>query len=167
VKSVHESKEQLISALFIGGGACFVLGLFLTFGGMLLRAGILFALGPVLILVALCLVGGALYIGISHNKSMAVGPARPQEEARVIARFAINGIGEMIFDNYDYDAEEARFYVKVQYLNGRREEFECARPVFDQAGEGMRGMLTIQGGWLSMFTPLMDTEETKAAYRGY
>jgi hypothetical protein len=166
VKSIHESKEKLITSLFIGAGSAGALGLFSIFAGMIL-SGLLFSLGILLIFIAILLAVGGLYVGLSHTSSMAGGAPRAQEEARVTARFAINGIGEMIFDNYDYDAEDARFYVKVQYLDGRREELECARPVFDQAGEGMRGLLTIQGGWLSMFTPLMDTEETRRAYRGY
>jgi len=101
----------------------------------------------------------------SSNKTSTVQAV--QQEGRIMARYAINEIGEMIFDNYDYDAEVAKFYVRVQFLGGKRDELECGRPVFDQCGEGMRGMMMVQGSWLAQFVPLMDTEDTKAAYRDW
>ena len=73
----------------------------------------------------------------------------------------------MIFDNFDYDAEGGKYYVRVQFLDHRREELETARPVFDQCGEGMRGLLTMEGGWLAQFQPLLDTDETRAAYKDW
>lgn len=167
MKTVTEGKEKLISQMMILGVGAFLFGLFLFFLTLVFNSLLLFGLAGLLTLGGVISGASALFIGISHNRSAAAGgPSEPQREGRVQARFAINQLGEMIFDNFDYDAEEARFYVRVLYLDGRRDEFECARPVFDQCGEGMRGILTIQGKWLSMFTPLPDSDETRAAYRG-
>ncbi|HVT12474.1 MAG TPA: hypothetical protein VHE55_09420 [Fimbriimonadaceae bacterium] len=168
MKSAYEEKEKLIGYLLMGGVGAGAAGLFFLFFAFVLRSNALFAFGPVLILLGIVLAGAGAYIGFSHNRGMTTGATRrPEEEGRVVARFAINEIGEMIFDNFDYDAEEARFYVRVQFLDRRREEFECARPVFDQCGEGMRGMITMQGSWMLSFVPLMDTDETRAAYRDW
>jgi hypothetical protein len=144
-----------------------IFGLFLYFLTLVFGSILLFGLAGLLIIGGILSAGLALYIGFAHNREAAGGGAsQPQQEGRIQARFAINHLGEMIFDNLDYDAEEARYYVRVLYLDGRRDEFECARQVFDQCGEGMRGLLTLQGKWLSMFTPLPDTDETRNAYRG-
>jgi hypothetical protein len=167
MKSAYEGKEKLISSLMVWGAGSFLGGLVVGFIGIILQSVIFFGLSGLLVVGGIAMGIGALGMGMGHNRTMDSGISRPQQEARVVARFAINDIGEMIFDNYDFDAEDARFYVRVQYLNGKREEFECARPVFDQAGEGMRGLLTISGGWLSMFNPLLDNDETKAAYRDW
>jgi hypothetical protein len=167
LKSAYDDKERLISYMLLGGVGAFLAGLFFTFLAIVFQSSALFGLGPFLLLVGMVSVGTALYLGHSHNKSVASSASLPPAEGRITARFAVNDIGEMIFDNYDYDAEDARYYVKVHFLGGRRDEFECARPVFDQCGEGMRGLLTVQGGWLSMFTPLPDTDETRAAYRDW
>jgi uncharacterized damage-inducible protein DinB len=167
VRTVTEGKEKLISMMLIGGGAAFVFGLFLYFLTLVFTSILLFGLAGLMVVGGILSAGLALYIGFAHNRDASSGgPAEPQEEGRIQARFAINQLGEMIFDNYDYDAEEARYYVRVLYLDGRRDEYECARPVFDQCGEGMRGLLTLQGKWLSMFTPLPDSDETRDAYRG-
>ena len=166
MKGVHEGKEKVIATMMIVGVAGFLFGLFFFFLAIVFGSSLCFGLGGLLVIGGILSGALSLYIGFSHNRaSGADGPTRPQEEARVQTRFAINGIGEMIFDNYDYDAEDARFYVKGQYPNGRRDEFECARPVFDQCGEGMRGLITVQGSWLSMFVPLADDDHTKAMYR--
>ena len=151
--------------MWLASGGCFLLGLFLTFLATMFRSALLFGFGPFLIFIGMCMGIGGLVMGFRHNRNMESGPTQAPIEGRVLARYAINGIGEMIFDNYDYDAEDARFYVKIHFLGGRREEYECARPVFDQCGEGMRGLVTIRGNWLSMFEPLPDTDETRAAYR--
>ncbi|HTQ08581.1 MAG TPA: hypothetical protein VMI31_00775, partial [Fimbriimonadaceae bacterium] len=61
----------------------------------------------------------------------------------------------------------AKYYVRIQFLGGKRDELECARPVFDLCGEGMRGLAMVQGSWLSQFVPLADTDQTRAAYRDW
>ncbi len=167
MKSATEGKEKLIGALFVGGVASFAFGLFIAFIGFVLGAGILFSFGGLFVLVGIGLGIGGLAIGFGHNTSQASGQETIQQEGRVLARYAINDIGEMIFDNFDYDAEEAKYYIRVQFLGGKRDEFECARPVFDQCGEGMRGLVTVQGSWVAQFVPLVDTPETRAAYRDW
>jgi hypothetical protein len=72
----------------------------------------------------------------------------------VVARFAINEIGEMIFDNFDFDAPNARYYVRLKMPDGRDEEFECAQELLNQVGEGMVGNVQINGRWLGSFVPV-------------
>ncbi len=108
---------------------------------------------------------GAIVMGLSHHSKMTTRSYRPEQEGRVMARYAINQLGEMLFDNFDYDAERARYYVKVKFLDGTTEELESSREVFDTAGEGMKGMLLMQGNWLSRFTPLADSEESRQMYK--
>lgn len=167
MKSAYEGKEKLISYMLMAGAGAAAVGLLFTFLAFVMQSVILFAMGPFLMLVGVALVAGAISLGFGHNRKLNTGAPRPQEEGRITARFAINQIGEMIFDNFDYDAEEAKFYVRVQFLDSRREEFECARPVFDQCGEGMRGMITMQGSWMLSFVPMLDTDESRAAYRDW
>src|SRR4051794_32090050 len=123
--------------MLFGGVGCFVAGLFFTFLALILSSSLFYAIGPSSLFVGVILGVVGLLIGYGHNKSMGSASAPKAEgEGRIVARFAINDVGEMIFDNFDYDAEDGRYYVRVQFLGGRREEFECARPVFDQCGEG-------------------------------
>lgn len=160
------NKQRLIGFLLVGAVGLFLFGGFLMFVGFVLGSALLATLGPVLVFFGLVAAGTGLAIGFIHNRDRAHGAPRPQEEGRIMARFAINQLGEMIFDNIDEQAERARYYVRILFLDGRREELECGRPVFDQCGEGMRGLLTMQGGWLTGFQALVDTDETRAAYRG-
>lgn len=167
MKSVTEDKEKQLGLMMMGGVGCFLAGMFFTFLAVMFASTMFFAIGLLSMLVGVALGIGSLFLGFGHNRNRDAGAVAAPTEGRVVARFAINDIGEMIFDNYDFDAEDARFYVRIQFLGGKRDEFECARPVFDQCGEGMRGMLVIEGGWLSQFTALIDTDETKAMYREF
>lgn len=165
MKSVDHEKQNLMAGLLMGGVGALIAGIFLVFLALVVRSQVLFALGPTLMGIGVLVLVGSLVVGYKQIGSNAARTPREPVEGRIVAKFAINELGEMLFDNFDYDAQEARFYVKVVYLDGRREEFETARAVFDHCGEGMRGVLTVQGNWLSQFQPLPDTEETKAAYR--
>jgi len=166
MKWAHEEHERIIGQLFLGGGVCFALGVFLTFFGVFFGTAML-STGVFLCFLGICLAGGALLIGFGHIRAGSAKGEPVQQECRIMARYAINEIGEMIFDNFDYDAEVAKYYVRIQFLGGKRDELECARPVFDLCGEGMRGLAMVQGSWLSQFVPLADTDQTRAAYRDW
>ncbi len=153
MKSAHEEKERLVTWLLVGG-----LILFLAAGGAVIlgvfgKLAMLFTAAPLFFLLSVISVGAGLWLGISHSKSPAEG-AGAQREGHVMARYAINHLGEMIFSYFETDAEEAKYYVKLQYLDGRTEELQCAEPVFEQCGEGMRGMVIVHGRWLSRFEQL-------------
>lgn len=165
MRALDEDKQKQIGFLMLGGGAAFLFGGFVAAFGLLFGAGLLTGLGSFLVFAGLSAAVIGFILGFAHTRDAADGPPRPEQEGRILARYAINQLGEMLFDNFDEDAEEARWYVRVQFLSGAREELECARAVFDQCGEGMRGMLTIQGSWLGQFVQLLDTEESRAAYR--
>lgn len=167
MRSIYEEKEKLIGGLLLGGLFCFLGGVaFMVFAWIVVGAWA-WILGPILIALGILLALIGLAVGMVHNAKTPKGVARPREEGRVVARYAINDLGEMIFDAFDLDAPIARYYVRLQFLDGRRDEMQCQRSVFDQCGEGMRGLVYAQGGWLTQFTPLPDSPETKAAYRGW
>ena len=43
------------------------------------------------------------------------------------------------------------YYVRLREPNGRENEYETAREVFEAVAEGMRGTAVCQGQWLSRF----------------
>ena len=109
-------------------------------------------LGPITFVAGLALIGFAILSGIQHNRKAEMGPSRVAPQVYVMARFAVNEVGEMIFSNFDEDAIGGRFYVRLRFPDGHDEELECAYPVFAQAGEGMWGSAAIKGRWLGSFT---------------
>lgn len=157
----------MIGGLLLGGLFCFLAGVAFMVFAWIVIGGWAWIVGPVFLALGVLLALGGLVVGLVHNAKGSKGAARPVEEGRVVARYAINDLGEMIFDAFDLDAPIARYYVRLQFLDGRRDEMQARREVFDQCGEGMRGLVYAQGGWLTQFAPLPDSPETKAAYRGW
>lgn len=165
MKSVHEGKEKLVANMILYGAIAFIVGTILFWPSFVMH------LTPVMAMASLAILGGAVslvsaaFVGLRQNAKITGGPTR-ETEGRVQARYAINHLGEMLFDNFDFDAPHgAKYYVKVKYPDGQREELETARPVFDQAGEGMLGKFLIQGNWLTRFSMLPDSDESRAFYR--
>src|SRR5579862_6581037 len=99
LRGAYDDKEKLIAKLFMGGAVSFGIGVVVSFLGILLGATIFLLIGPFAILVGIAMGVGGLLLGFEHNKVMNSGFKRPPQEGRIVARFAINGIGEMIFDN--------------------------------------------------------------------
>lgn len=136
-----------------------LVGIFLTvimfFGSRLLSGAIfVLVLGPVLFLAGMGLVAYAVFSGLSFTNTLRTKSApTPLDGVRIQARYAMNTIGEMLFNEQDWDLPGTRFYVRILYPNGRSSELECAYPVFCQCGEGMWGTAIIQGDWVSQFTP--------------
>jgi hypothetical protein len=149
---MNAPRESRLATMLVAGGIVMAASLVITALGLLLPW--FWILGPIFFVVGLALVAASVFGGIAHNRQ--VGGSQNYREAPmafVVARFAINHIGEMIFANFDEDAPEARYYVRLRFPDGHDEELECAFPVCAQAGEGMFGDATIQGRWLGAFVP--------------
>ena len=151
---MNARRENQISWMLLLGVAGFFGGGFVFLIGMVLKAIPLMAMGPILILGGLCLAGYGVFSGMSFNKKASTGGVRMMSECYVVARFAVNQIGEMIFDNFEFDAPGARYYVRLKMPDGRDEEFECAHDLVMQVGEGMIGNVQVNGHWLGSFIPV-------------
>jgi hypothetical protein len=102
----------------------------------------------------LALVGGLGYSLFAHGGRHR-GPVRTLNRVRVVARYGINRQGAVMADWELEQDESAKTYVKLAIGPGVFEEFECAREMYYQAGEGMMGDAEIQGRWLGRFVPLI------------
>jgi len=136
------------------GAAAFFGGIFIFGIGIVLKTIVLMAFGPIVTVLGVALAGYAVFSGVSFNKKTSTGGVRMMSECYVVARFAVNEIGEMIFDNFDFDAPNARYYVRLKMPDGRDEEFECAHDLVMQVGEGMIGNVQVNGRWLGSFIPV-------------
>jgi hypothetical protein len=126
-------------------------------GGMILGGGgpivVMAALGPIAFIVGLGMIAYALFSGFQTNKRATTASARTIASTRVVARFALNPIGEMIFSEVPTDDPDWKLYVRLQVPDGHSEELRCAGPVFDVCGEGLYGTAVVQGDWLGGFSP--------------
>lgn len=105
-------------------------------------------------LVGVVMVAGALGYGIYLNNHVDHGIAATLDQCQVIARYAMDPVGNMMTDDYQIEGcERPRFYVRLQTGAGKSTEYECARGTYDQCGEGMWGEAELKGHWLGRFTP--------------
>jgi hypothetical protein len=81
------------------------------------------------------------------------GTEEQAPSALVVAKYAYNKDFTLLTQPWEFDYDDARFYVRMRVDAENVLEFETSRPVFDQCGEGMRGSATFQGKWLSRFVP--------------
>ncbi|HRF60864.1 MAG TPA: hypothetical protein PLH94_13240 [Fimbriimonadaceae bacterium] len=105
------------------------------------------------VVFGLVMIGAGIISGLRQvraDESSTVPFVYP--ESRVIARFGINRLGEMIFTIEDSDIEALDYYVQLEFPDGRKGEFRAAWPVFCDALEGRRGESVIQGDMLLRFT---------------
>lgn len=151
---IDPSKESRLSngvLAGLGGMAfgiiAFGLSVFIGGASMLALAIVVFVLGLVVLAVT-------VFAGLgSVKKDRSSVQTVVHNDTRVVARFAINHIGEMIFDIDPQDIPDLKFYVRLQFRDGRQGEFSTRWEVFGAAGEGMWGAAAIQGDWLGGFTP--------------
>jgi hypothetical protein len=149
---MNAQRESRLAQMFVVGGVMIVGGLF-GVGTLFMGFAGFAMIGVLSILGGIGVIGWAVFSGLNHNNETDKGGPRLQP-GYVMARFAVNEIGEMIFSNYEFDAVGGRFYVRLRFEDGHDEELECAPEVFDQAGEGMWGHAAIRGRWLGQFTPI-------------
>lgn len=104
------------------------------------------------IVVGLVLVGVGITNGLKKVKSDTHANAPTvYPESRVVARFGMNSLGEMLFTIEDDEIEELDYYVQLEFPDGRKGEFRAAWPVFCASLEGQRGEAVIQGDMLLRF----------------
>lgn len=107
--------------------------------------------------VAMMIIG--LLSGLKHSFGKTDGAMRHVPDIVIVSRFATNGIGEMIFADFEYDAPGGKLYVQLRFPDGHIEEMSTAWGVFTQCGEGMRGAAMVRGSWLASFAPIIAQAE--------
>ena len=158
--------ESTLVFLIIAGFACVIIGgilFFMGFAGGAMQLGSITGVrsqtssmavfGLVLGLVGLLLLGFAVFTGLFASKMMNSGPRRLDQNARVVARYALGKNGDMAMSDYEWDEPGMRFFVRLSTSGGGNAEYECVRAVYEQCGEGMRGEAMFQGRWLGGFRP--------------
>jgi hypothetical protein len=116
-------------------------------------------IGGLGVLVSLSGVGYGLWI----HRNRASGPRSVTPNVFVVARFAYTKEHQMLSETWMIEeAENPRFYVRLQVAPGQVGEFECPREVFWECGEGMSGEAEIQGRWVGRFTPYIGSHGERA-----
>jgi hypothetical protein len=161
---MNESKMKQVGCLIGGGLVLIVFGFFFT--GLMGAVGTARAeatggrdtsqlvLAGVGILMMICGIGTLIWgliLGILASKTGISRKEFRYPNCSVIIKFAINTAGEQVYDVYEGEDPDYKYYVQLQLPNGRKEEFRCAYPVFLNCGEGMKGEAVAQGNWLSQF----------------
>lgn len=137
----------IVMALIGGGGMLFMMVGTLVFGAAAAAASGILGL---IMVIGIGFVCYALFSGLSENKKLgSATTVNVIPDCTIIARFAVNQIGEMVFS--DFDPEFAKLYVKIQPPNGRPVELKTSMPTWESALEGARGTASVQGDWLGKF----------------
>lgn len=109
-----------------------------------------------LFLIGLGTTGYAVLKGLhTENSGSKVSTPHQLPACKVVARFAVSGIGEMLFNEMDFleDDPEIKFYVQLQPEYGPKVELKTNYVVWTTCGEGMTGDAVVQGDWLGGFIP--------------
>lgn len=163
----ERNRESAVGCFLFGGIALAGLGLLLTIFMYLGAVATLLrrqdpslwairGIGPGMIAVGLLSAAAALLYGIWEGRRLTSGKGRVYSDAgaQVVARFAIDGDGEVLTDEWLYDErDDVRFFVKLRHADGRIKEYQCRREVLAMCGEGMHGIATFDGRWLGGFVP--------------
>lgn len=146
--------------LLLAGIGGLVVGGILIFFGLISSVAIglggiaLLGLGILLSFVGLCLMLGTLIYGLKQEKGDAKETTIVTiQNSTITARFAINRLGETIFDaDYiEFDDPKTKLYIRLSAPGQPQIELKTNRPVWSACGEGMRGHAHVQGDWLGRF----------------
>lgn len=148
---IDPERESGIAMSMLVGGGFFVLGVILAALGFV-AGGSLSILGLVAAAGGLAAMAFGVLAGYRRLKRDQEAPMTQAENCRVVARFGINHLGEMLFTIEEVDISDLTYYVRIQMPDGRQAEFKTVWPVFSAAGEGMWGRIAYQGDWLAGFT---------------
>ncbi len=164
-------KEGLTGFLVVGGIVLFVIGAILSF--MFATAGVHTSVltrdpssGAIgssgdtgLLPISFGVMGfgffailGGLVYGVSQHRSRNSGLQTTHANAQVVAKYAVNRQQDLLTQSWEWDYDDARFYVRMRIDQNNVLEFETSRPVFEAAGEGTRGQAVTQGMWLGAYT---------------
>lgn len=163
---MREKVESTFVGLIIASGAMVIVGVLLLMMGLgagglqMVRQGgvgntsaMIALLGCVGLLGGLALGVFTIFTGTAMGGLENRGVRKVDPNVKVIARYATNAQGETSVLDWEFEDPKTRFYARLQLGDGTRAEFQCAREVFDQCGEGMRGEAQFQGRWLGSFRP--------------
>lgn len=158
-----------LSNAMLAGLYCLGIGTLVIFGGfwimLLFRSPIASAivgLGGFGVFVGLGLLGYGLFKGLYTERSASKEVAAVQmPESKIVARFAVNSIGETLFSDLDIDFEDPKtqLLIRVAPPEGDQIELRTNEQVWSQCGEGMTGTAVVQGDWLGSFIPALGTGE--------
>jgi len=136
----------------LGLGVLLVLaGIFVAFCSFFLGSPATFGLGILSLLVGVLLIGLTLFSGLRRGHARSDTEPVIIGNCRIVAKYSINQIGEMIFSDFDRDAPGGKLYVRLMFPDGKSEELQCAVQVFGSLVDGMYGTATVQGDWLGGF----------------
>lgn len=147
--------KKLSNVIMVGLGLTLVGGVgagFMFLGSMAFGLGAYIVAGffAVMFMVGLGMLVWGITSGLKTAKKL--GSTTTVEEVsgvRVVARFAVNEIGETVFS--DFIPEESKLYVRLGLPSGRSVELKTSMNVWESAGEGLQGTAWIQGDWLGRF----------------
>lgn len=150
-----------LSNAMLAGLYCLGIGVLVLFGGLwillLFRtplASALVGLGTLGIVAGLLLLGYGIVTGLRVERKAASSSTAVQiPNSRIVARFAINSIGETLFSEMDIDFDDPRtkLFIRIEPTQGPQIELTTNEAVWSQCGEGMTGTAVVQGDWLGSF----------------
>jgi hypothetical protein len=148
------------AVLAIGGFVCaalFMVAAVFPFPGGIKTVIVVFAdLSVVAFIVGLLMMLATLLAGLRRTSGRPKS-ALQYPDTRVVARYAINGHGETLFDETYIDMEDpgVKFYVRLKLPNGHSSEYHCNPIVWSHCGEAMSGTAILQGDWIGQFIPII------------
>ncbi|OYT68980.1 MAG: hypothetical protein CFK49_10800 [Armatimonadetes bacterium JP3_11] len=108
-------------------------------------------LGYMTLFAGMLIVGGVSLYGLWTHRKRFEGPPRTLENVYVVACTAVDKqTGETVYYWHNYP-DPMVFYVRLREPNGRENEYETAREVFETVMEGAYGTAVCQGLWLCRF----------------
>ncbi len=147
------NKQRRISWLVFGGIAFIAVALFLFLFSAILFIGIGKVMAIVMFPIGLVLIVAGLLMGWSEAfGDPSKKPVQRASGVYVIAKVVADKRANPVIDPEFHDPEDLRYLVQFEIQGRGKVEMEAAPEVFDQVGEGMNGDIVFQGRWLSQFT---------------
>ncbi|MFN4034091.1 MAG: hypothetical protein ACK4ME_10840 [Fimbriimonadales bacterium] len=108
-------------------------------------------LGYMTLFAGMLIIGGVSIYGLWKHCKRFEAPQRTIENAYIVACSAVDKqTGETVYYWHNYP-DALSYYVRLREPNGKQNEYETAREVFETIAEGLRGEAVCQGQWLCSF----------------
>ena len=141
------SNQMMVGAGLMAGGFVGFLVSLIFFKSMVLGG-----LCVIAVIAGVFVLATTLGTGFRWNKANASATEEVSyDNCYIVARYAINEIGETVFSDFDPDDLMVKLYVQIEIPGSRPHEYRTTSGVWGQCGEGMRGIARIQGDWLASF----------------
>ena len=115
--------------------------------------GKLIAASNVSFLLGMVLVVAGIITGICIKSVEKTAPGQIIHDCRILSRFAINDVGEMVFSDWEDYAPGGKLYIQLELPTNKTRELRTSWQVFLMCGEGMVGSVYLDGDWISSFVP--------------